>query len=135
MRAAPSAMFGERRKKPVALSSEAGFEFLRTITVAAGPRFLTVQVATISTSVCILHAQEVEILLPIRPLLGQWLPAETDFHPGDRVMGVYPCLFHIPEIFISGNRPLAQCLVMDGASERCLSPGLDASFYQVTHCS
>jgi hypothetical protein len=68
-------------EKRVSLASEACFEFLCTITVAAGPRFLTVQVATISTSVCILHAQEVEILLPIRPLLGQWLAAETDFHP------------------------------------------------------
>ena len=105
-------------EKRVARFREACFEFSRTITVAAGPRFLAVQVTTISTSVCILHAQEFEIRLPIRALFGQWLPAKTDFHPGDRVIDVHPCLFHIPEIFVSRNRPLAQRLVMDGARER-----------------
>src|SRR5438552_14774227 len=99
-------MILSRSRKRVALASEGCFEFLRTITVTAGPRFLTVQVATIPTSVCILHAEELEILLPIRPLLGQWLLAETDFHPGDRPIGIHPCLFHIPEIFVSGNRTL-----------------------------
>src|SRR5688572_2985173 len=61
------------RKMPLQLRGAVAF--------AARPRLLAIEVATLVASVRVLHADELEILLPVRPLLVQRHVAEADLDP------------------------------------------------------
>jgi hypothetical protein len=109
------------------------FQLFRAIAVGAGPRFLTVQVPAIFARVGIFNAKQLKIFFPVRAFFSERGRAKTNFDPGHRVVGCSARVLHIPEIFIAGNRPAAQCLFIDCSSEIRFTPGFDACFYQITH--
>src|ERR1700736_3245509 len=56
----------------------------------------------------VLHAQQVEVLLPIRTFFRQWRRTKTNFDPGYRTITTNPGVFHVFEIFVASNGALAQ---------------------------
>jgi hypothetical protein len=90
------------------------FELFCAIALAARPRFLTIQVAAISACVRVLYAEQFEIFFPIRALLCEWRRAEANFHPSDRAIAAEPGVFHVLEVFIAGNGPVAQRPFING---------------------
>jgi hypothetical protein len=51
----------------------------------------------------VLHAQQVEVLLPIRTFFRQWRRTETNFDPGYRTITTKPIVFHVFEIFVASD--------------------------------
>jgi hypothetical protein len=89
------------------------FQFLGTITVGTGPRFLAVEVPAILASVGISDAKQLKIFFPIRAFFGERGGAKTNFNPSHGVICRDARVLHVPEIFIAGDRALAQYLFID----------------------
>jgi hypothetical protein len=96
--------------------SESLFELLCAIALTARPRFLTIQVATISACVRVFYAKQFEIFFPIGPFLCERRRAEANFHPAHGAIITQPGVFHVPEIFIAGDGTVSQRFFVNGAS-------------------
>jgi hypothetical protein len=94
---------------------ESLFELPCAIALAAGPRFPTIQVATIFTCVRVLYAKQFEVFFPIGPFLCKWCRAEANFHPTRGATITQPGVFHVPEIFIAGDGTVSQRFFINGA--------------------
>ncbi len=79
----------------------------RAIAVAAGPRLGAVLMAAIPPGVRVFYAQELEVFLPVWPLLRQRRITKTDFHPAHRAVAPEPRLLHIVQIFFASDRAAA----------------------------
>ena len=84
-----------------ALAAQLLFQLLRTIAIAARPRFGPVLMPTIAAPMRVLHPDELEIFFPIRPFLRQRRIAKTGFDPGRDALTVHPRFVHIVNIFIA----------------------------------
>jgi hypothetical protein len=91
------------------------FELLCAIALAARPRFLTIQIATIFTCVRVFYAEQFEVFFPIGALLCEWRRAEANFHPTHGAIITQPGVFHVPEIFIAGDGTASQRFFINGA--------------------
>ena len=58
-------------------------------------------------------AKQLKIFFPVRALFGERGGAKTNFNPGHCVIARDARVLHVPEIFIAGDRALAQCLFID----------------------
>jgi hypothetical protein len=56
----------------------------------------------------VFHAEQFEVFLPIGAFLGEWRRAEANFYPTDRAIVTQPGVFHILEIFVTGDRAMPQ---------------------------
>lgn len=92
-------------------------QLLRAIAVAARPWLRAILVAAVTAGMSIFHAQQVEVLLPIRPLLLQRCAAKTHFHPLRRVIAGQPGLLHVTDVFVACYRSLAQRAKVDRAQQ------------------
>jgi cyclase len=82
---------------------------------------------------CILNARQLEILLPIRPLLLQRRWAITNLDPSREPIGTRPRIAHVTQVFAPGNRTPSQRSVVDGAKQRILTPRPYSRSYQIPH--
>src|ERR1700676_64597 len=79
------------------------------------------------------HAQQVEVLLPIRTFFPQWCRTETNFDPGYRTVTTKPSVFHVFEIFVASDGALAQDPFIDGLHESQFLSRLHPCFNEVAH--
>ena len=79
------------------------FEPLRAIAVAARPTFSAVLVATVFPIVRVLHAEQIEMLLPVRPFFLQRCGAETGFHPMRDAILAHARLLHVVSVFVTSD--------------------------------
>src|SRR5580693_8525786 len=81
----------------------------------------------------VLHAQQFEVLLPIRAFLRQWRRTETNLDPSYRTITTRPSVFHVFEIFVAGDGALAQGSFINGMHESQLLSRLHPCFNEVAH--
>ena len=79
------------------------FQLLRAVAVGAGPRLSAVLVPTIAPRVGIFDVDELEVLLPVRPLLLEGLRTEADFHPLCASIGEESRLLHVVQVLVAGD--------------------------------
>ena len=108
-------------------------ELPRTIAFTARPRFASIQVAAVSARVCILDAQQVKVILPIRPLFFEWTPTEADLHPARGPIASHTCLLHVMQVLIAGDRTFAESAALNGLEQGFLPTRFHSCFNQVTH--
>src|SRR5438552_17785773 len=81
----------------------------------------------------VLNVQQLEVIPPIGPLFRQRRIAKTTFYPGCNSSVVDPCLLHIVQVLVAGNRAASQRLLLNGTKEGRLSSCLYLSFNQIAH--
>src|SRR5437870_6675066 len=100
-------------QKRFALCREPFFEFLRAIAVATRPRFCPVLVSAITAGVRILHAEQLEILFPIRTFLGERRIAKARLNPCREAVRIHPRLLHVMEVLVASDRTFPERLVFN----------------------
>src|ERR1700757_2241977 len=103
------------------------FQPRRAVAVAASPRLAAILISALAAVVRILHASQVEVLFPVRPLLLQRSRAVADFHPARGLVRTEPRVLHVSQIFAFCNRSLPQRLLLDGLEQISLTTGFYAS--------
>src|ERR1700723_3329892 len=81
----------------------------------------------------VLHAQQIEVLLPIRTFFRQWRRTETNFDPGYRTITTKPSVVHVFEIFVASDGALAQDPFINGLHESQFLSRLHPCFNEVAH--
>ena len=103
------------------------------IAVSASPGFRTVLVAAAATIVRVLHARQIEVLLPVGTFFLEGQGTIADFDPSCGFVWAEAGIFHIPEVFAFGNGAFAQGLVFD-SFQKCLPALLfHTGSYQISH--
>jgi hypothetical protein len=75
--------------------------------------------AAVAPRVRVRDAKKVEIFLPVRTLFFEWRIAKANLNPARNVALTDTRLRHVVQIFIAGDRVLAECLGPDRPQERC----------------
>jgi len=83
----------------------------------------------------VLNFLKFEVFFPVRTLFEKGLRAITHFDPLHRSIFQLPRLFHVPKIFVSGDRPSAERSVLNGLFERFFLTGLYFGSNEVSHNS
>src|SRR5258707_1312203 len=83
VRTASGADEAEDVEEGLPLAGEFRLQAGRAVAVGTGPRLGAVLVAAARAGVGVLHLDQFEVLLPVRPLLGQRRGAEADLDPLD----------------------------------------------------
>lgn len=81
----------------------------------------------------VLHAEQLEILFPIRPFFFQRLIAETGLDPGRDAFPLHAGLPHIALVFVSSDGAFAEGVVLDRIEQRFFLAGLYPGFNEVAH--
>ena len=81
----------------------------------------------------VLHLDEIEIFLPVRPLFLERRRAVAHLDPLDRAVAQAARAFHVAQIFAAGNRTGAERAVFDGIGERLLASCFHPSCHQIAH--
>src|SRR3569623_584789 len=81
----------------------------------------------------VLHAHQIEILLPIGPLFFQRQIAKADFHPANGAVLAPTGLGHVAQIFIACHRTLTERSLCDRSLQRCCLSWLNASGDEISH--
>jgi hypothetical protein len=79
------------------------FQPRRAVAITACPGFGAILIAAFAAVVSILHASQVEIFLPVRPLLLQRRGTVADFHPPCGLVFTEPGFLHVAEVFALGD--------------------------------
>ena len=82
-------------EKRVARTRKFLLQARRAGAITTRPRFGAIQVAAVRASVCVLDADQIEILFPVRPLLLQRFRAKANFHPMRRAIGCNASILHV----------------------------------------
>ena len=93
---------------------------------AARPRLLARLVAALPSRMGVLHALQLEVLLPVRPLFVQRLGAEADLDPARGAVVAQPGVGHVAEVFAAGDRAGAERPGVDRVEQRRFAAGFDA---------
>ena len=123
----------ERFKKWFSSLLEPLFEAAGAVAVRAGPGFSAVFVAAVFAIMRVLHFQDVEIFFPIRTFFVQRDGAETRFYPMSDAVFAETGLFHVVNIFVTGDGAAAERAVANGAQKRFFFARFDPGFHQITH--
>lgn len=78
------------------------------IAVAAGPGFRPVQIATMTSGVGVLDAEDLEILFPVGEFLLKRRRAEAGLDPADGSVIQPMGMLHVVQVFIAGDRATPQ---------------------------
>src|SRR5436309_4675028 len=81
----------------------------------------------------VLHAEQVEIFFPIRPLFRERRITEADLDPMCHSVFGYACLLHIAQVFVTGDRTAAKYALINRPDESAFSAGFQSSLQKVTH--
>src|SRR5262249_49584934 len=90
----------------------------RTVAVAASPGLIAVQIATTRARVRVLHLYQFEILFPVLTLFRQRRRTVADFDPLHATVVELTRRRHVSQVFIAGDRPVAERSVVDRARPR-----------------
>src|SRR5947199_8423963 len=81
----------------------------------------------------VLHAEQVEIFFPIRPLFRERRITEADLDPMCHSVFGYACLLHIAQVFVTADRTAAKYALINRPDESAFSAGFQSSLQKVTH--
>src|SRR5262245_30912899 len=81
----------------------------------------------------ILNAHQVEVLLPVGPLLVERDVAKANFDPANGSVVAQPCVGHIAQILIACNGAIAQPARLDRLEQFALSTRFDSGSDEITH--
>ena len=82
---------------------------------------------------CVLHPDQVKVLLPVRPFLGQRDVAEADLNPLGLAVLEQAGLPHVANVLISSYRARPEGAVLDRPEQVGFLAGFQAGGDQVTH--
>lgn len=122
-------------QKRIAIRREPLLKCLCAITIATGPRLCSVLMPTIAARVRVLHAEQLEVLFPIRTFLSERRIAKASFNPGGGALVVHPRLFHVVQIFIARDGAAAQCAIIDDPKQITFFSGFHTGFHEIPHDS
>jgi len=80
----------------------------------------------------ILHLDQLEVLLPIGPLLFEGSRAVADLNPADAVRAK-PSVLHVSQVLAAGYGTLAQGPVCDRLKKGLLGAWPDTGAHQISH--
>ena len=109
------------------------FEPGRAVAGRAGPRLFAGFVPALGAGVGVLHAEEVEVLLPVGPLFLERCLAEARLDPLHAPVGQLARLGHVAEILAAGHRSAPQRAAADGTRQRPPPARLHARRHEITH--
>jgi len=81
----------------------------------------------------VFHADQLEILFPIRSFLCERRIAEASFNPYRNPVFVYTRLLDVEQVLVTGNRTFPKRAVIDSVDERAFFAGFHAGFDEITH--
>ncbi len=76
---------------------------------------------------------QIEILLPVRPLLRERLDTKAGFHPCDSAVGQFTCRGHVPLVLVAGHGPGAETPIVNRPMQSIPVAWLDPSSHQIAH--
>src|SRR5262249_42532588 len=79
----------------------------------------------------ILHARELEVLVPVGPLFEKRRRAVTDLHPAGSLIREGPRILHVPQMLAFGYRALTEIFLPDGLEQVGLAAWLNTASHQV----
>jgi len=120
-------------EKRLSTGLEAFFESVGAIAIAASPEFRAILMSAIAARVGILDTDQLKKLLPVGAFLLQRCGAVTDLNPHSRTVLLEAGMFHVVEIFITGNRSPAQRAFFDGLCKGPFASAFDPRFDKVAH--
>ena len=91
--------------------------------------FGAVFVPAVFSRMSVFDTDEIEIFLPIRTFLLERDSAETGFYPVRRAVLRNSGLFHVMQVFISGDRAASQRAVGNGLKQWCGATGFKPCFH------
>src|SRR4051794_7432364 len=97
-------------------------QLLRAIAITARPWLLAAQIPALVPMMRILHADQLEILLPVRPLLRHRDVAEAAFAPAEGSIVPQPRIGHVPQILPARARAPPQPAALDRLQRRRFLP-------------
>ena len=112
---------------------ESLFKFLSAIAITAGPRFCSVFVAATAAGMCVLYAEQLEILFPVRAFLSERRIAKACLNPGGDTLIIYPSLLHVVHVFVACDGTFPKRSVFDCAKKRGILSRFYLSFNQIAH--
>src|SRR5690348_7719331 len=110
-------------------------ESIGAVAVGAGPWLFAVEVAAAAPRVCVLHLDEIEVLLPIRTFFRERRRAVAHLHPLNAVIVVLARGVHVAEILVARDRSVAERAAVNRAVERRAATRLHARGDEVAHGS
>ena len=108
-------------------------KFGSAVAVGTGPWLSAVLVAAFAAVVGILHASEIEILLPVRTFLLKWSRAIADLDPARRLIFTAARVAHIAQVFSLRDRSLAEGFIVYGPSQVRFAAWFDTCSDQISH--
>jgi hypothetical protein len=123
----------QRFQKCRALLLQTFFESLGAVAIRARPRFGAVLVPAIFAVVRVLDAQQFKKFFPVRPFLRQWCVAKAGLDPVCDAIRADPRVLQIVNVFIAGNRALAERAIGDGLPQIFFASLFHAGFNEITH--
>ena len=81
----------------------------------------------------ILNAQELKILVPVRPLFLQRRIAEAALDPRGHAAFIQARLHHVVQIFIAGDRAATESPFINSVKKGGFFAGFDLRLYDIAH--
>ena len=81
----------------------------------------------------VLNAQELKILLPVRPLFLQRRIAEAALDPRGHAAVIQARLLHVVQIFTAGDRAATKCPFINGTKKGGFLARFDLRPYEIAH--
>src|SRR5436309_13417743 len=119
--------------KRFALRREPPLYLLCAITIAAAPRFCSVLMPATAPGMCVLYAEQLEILFPIRAFLSERRIAKARFNPGGDTVIVYPSLLHVIHVFVACNGTFPKRAIVDCANQITFPARFLAGCHEIAH--
>ncbi len=88
---------------------------------------------TLRAIMSILYLDQLEVLLPIRPLLKQRCRTEADLNPAGRTVRSKLGVLHVAQIPAAGYRTFAQCSLFNRLEKGPLAAWPETGAHQIPH--
>jgi len=82
---------------------------------------------------CVLYAEQLEILFPIRTFLSERRIAKARLNPGGDTLMTYPSLLHVAQVFVASDGTFPKRSVFDRAKKRGILSRFYPSLNQIAH--
>ena len=82
---------------------------------------------------CVLYAEQLEILFPIRAFLSKRRIAKARFNPGGDTVIVYPSLLHVIHVFVACNGTFPKRAIVDCANQITFPARFHAGCHEIAH--
>ena len=82
---------------------------------------------------CVLYAEQLEILFPIRAFLSERRIAKARFNSGGDTVIVYPSLLHVIHVFVACNGTFPKRAIVDCANQITFPARFHAGCHEIAH--